>query len=192
MITDATHSDAPASLSDRVITVARLHRAIAPRAFADRHGARSSWNRRAITTSHIAAALGVGVDTVLVRDDPDRHYGTGATGRRGRRLARWGPAVPRSPGHGPSSSQDHITNPDRSGMKYQRRPSLVTSIKSPGVRLGAHLDVGAKHRFHYTAPFEFHGDPAHHPHCLYSAHASELRAGQRKGPCHDNDCSRDG
>ncbi|MFE6611552.1 hypothetical protein [Amycolatopsis sp. NPDC057786] len=181
MTTDETPSRTPASLADRAITVTRLHRAIAPRAFADRHGVRSSWNRRAITTSHIAAALGVGADTVLVRDDPDRHYGTGATLAPGDLI--------------------EVTNdgrrwyfiPDLSGFVMWswlllgpcpdcEAPRVPIARVAGLADLGAHLDPESEERFCDTAPFEFHGDPAHHPHCLYSAHASELRAGHRKEP----------
>ncbi|MBB5856422.1 hypothetical protein ACFQ05_26445 [Amycolatopsis umgeniensis] len=78
MATDEEHSDTPTSLADRAITVARRHRAIDPRAFADRDTIPSSWHRRAITTTRLAVALGVGVECVIVRDDPERHYGIGA------------------------------------------------------------------------------------------------------------------
>ncbi|AIG80498.1 Hypothetical protein AJAP_38565 [Amycolatopsis japonica] len=181
MTTDETPSRTPASLADRAITVARLHRAIAPRAFADRHGAQSSWNRRAITTSHIAAALGVGADTVLVRDDPDRHCGTGATLAPGDLI--------------------EVTNdgrrwyfiPDLSGFVMWSwlllgpcpdcgAPRVPIARVAGLADLGAHLDTESEEHFFDTAPFEFQGDPAHHPHCLYSANASELRAGHRKEP----------
>ncbi|SDU53630.1 hypothetical protein [Amycolatopsis keratiniphila] len=183
MTTDETPSDAPASLADRAITVARLHRAIAPRAFADRHDVRSLWNRRAITTSHIAAALGVAADTVLVRDDPDRHYGTGAL----------------TPGdliEVTSDGRRWYFIPDLSGFvmwswlllgpcpdcEAPRVPIARVAGLAGLADLGAHLDPEAEERFCDTAPCEFHGDPAHHPHCLYSTHASDLRAGHRKEP----------
>ncbi|WP_143202545.1 hypothetical protein [Amycolatopsis sp. CB00013] len=179
MTTAETPSDAPASLADRAITVARLHRAIAPRAFADRHGVRSPWNRRAITTSHIAAALGVAVDTVLVRDDPDRHYGPGAL----------------TPGdliEVTSDGRRWYFIPDLSGFVMWswlllgpcpdcEAPRVPIARVAGLADLGAHL-AESEEPFSETAPFEFHGDPAHHPHCRYSAHAPELRAGHRKEP----------
>ncbi|UUV28581.1 hypothetical protein NQK81_27800 [Amycolatopsis roodepoortensis] len=181
MTTDETHTDAPASLSDRAITVARLHRAIAPRAFADRHGARSPWNRRAITTSHIAAALGVNVDTVLVRDDPDRHYGTGATLTPGDLIEVT------------SDGRCWRFIPDLSGFVMWswlllgpcpdcEAPRVPVARVAGLADLGAYLDTKSEEHFFDTAPFEFHGDPAHRTHCRYSANASELRAGHRKEP----------
>ncbi|MFD5089868.1 hypothetical protein ACFWMR_04665 [Amycolatopsis thailandensis] len=181
MATNETHDDAPASLADRAITVARRQRAIDPSAFADRDTIPSSWNRRAITTTHLAVALGVGVECVIVRDDPDRRYGIGTSTSPGDLIEVT------------SDGRPWYFIPDVTGFVMWswlllgpcpacEAPRVPVTRVAGLADLGAHLDPGPEHHFFDTAPIEFHGDPAHHPHCVYSAHASELRAGQRKEP----------
>ncbi|WP_410647996.1 hypothetical protein [Amycolatopsis sp. cmx-4-54] len=181
MTTDETHSGTPASLTDRAIAAARRHRAIAPHGFADRYLIRSSWGRRAITTTHIAAALGVDVDTVIVRDDPERHYGTEASTSPGDLIEVT------------SDGRPWLFIPDVTGAVLWswlllgpcpdcEAPRVPIARVAGLADLGAYLDPESEHHGLDTAPTEFHGDPGHHPHCLYSANASELRAGHRKEP----------
>ncbi len=170
MTTDETHGDTSASLADRAITVARRQRAIDPRAFADRATIPSSWNRRAITTTHLAVALGVGVECVIVRDDPDRHYGIGASTSPGDLIEVT------------SDGRPWYFIPDVTGFVMWswlllgpcpvcEAPRVPVTRVAGLADLGAHLDPGPGHHFFDTAPVEFHGDPAHRTHCLYAAPA---------------------
>ncbi|MEV6905994.1 hypothetical protein [Amycolatopsis sp. NPDC051071] len=180
MATNETHSDTSASLADRAIAAARRHRAVATHAFADRYTIRSSWGRRAITTMHLAAALGVGVDTVIVRDDPDRHYSTGASTSPGDLIEIT------------SDGRPWYLIPDTTGFVLWswlllgpcpvcETPRVPVARVAGLADLGAHLNPESEHHFLDTVPFESHGDPAHLPHCLYSAYVSDLRTETTKG-----------
>jgi hypothetical protein len=66
-----------AGLAERAVHAARAHRAADPDGFHRRHDDPAEWNRwarRARVVRTIAAALQVGVDSVLVTDDPRREY----------------------------------------------------------------------------------------------------------------------
>jgi len=66
-------------LAERAMHAARAHRAADPDGFHRRHDDPDRWNRwarRARVARTIAAALQVGVDRVLVTDDPHREYRT--------------------------------------------------------------------------------------------------------------------
>ncbi|EHR48363.1 hypothetical protein SacmaDRAFT_0047 [Saccharomonospora marina XMU15] len=66
-------------LAERAVHAARAHRAADPDGFRRRHDNPDRWNRwarRARVARTIAAALQVGVDGVLVTDDPHRQYRT--------------------------------------------------------------------------------------------------------------------
>lgn len=68
-----------AGLAERAVHAARAHRAADPDGFHHRHDDPAQWNRwarRARVARTIAAALQVGVDRVLVADDPHRIYRT--------------------------------------------------------------------------------------------------------------------
>ncbi|TKG60364.1 MULTISPECIES: hypothetical protein [Pseudonocardiaceae] len=164
-----TPTDAPASLTARAITVARRHRDTAPHEFADRHTFRLRWDRRAITAANIATALDVGVDAVLVRDDPDRHHGI-ATGTTPGDLIE----VTREDGRCWYFIQD-LTGFDPLWGWLLLGPcpfcgatavpiARVTSLAD----LGAHLDPDSDHDSNDTAPDPFHGDPGHHQYCFYA------------------------
>lgn len=68
-----TTSDTP--LIDRAVDAARYYLDTAPREFATRHQDLTRWQRRAYSAGTLATALGVPIDDVSVRDDPDRRYG---------------------------------------------------------------------------------------------------------------------
>ena len=68
-----------AALAERAVHAAHAHRAADPDGFHHRHDDPDQWNRwtrRARVARTIAAALQVGVDGVLVTDDPHRQYRT--------------------------------------------------------------------------------------------------------------------
>ncbi len=170
-MTTTTPTDAPASLTARAITTARRHRDTAPREFADRHTFRLQWDRRAITAAHIAAALDVGIDTVIVRDDPDRHHGIGT--------------------HTTPGDLIEVTNEGSSWYFIQdltgfdplwgwlllgpcphcEAPRVPVARVAGLADLGAHLDPESEHHGTDDAPVEFHGDPGHHPHCPHATDA---------------------
>lgn len=66
-------------LAERAVHAAHAHRAADPHGFHHRHDNPDHWNRwarRARVARTIAAALQIGVDGVLVTDDPHRQYRT--------------------------------------------------------------------------------------------------------------------
>jgi hypothetical protein len=171
------------TLTERAIAAARRYRDTVPHEFADRDAVRIRWDRRTMTAAHIATALGVGVDTVLVQDDPDRHYGIGTS---------------RAPG-------DLIEVASDDGPPWHFVPSLTgfdplwgwlllgqcpscEALAVPVARvagladLGAHLDPGTDTVDADTVnaealPPEFHGDPGHRARCRYGPRASDVNAG---------------
>ncbi|MEU3622548.1 hypothetical protein BS329_03655 [Amycolatopsis coloradensis] len=170
MATNETHDDTSASLAERAITVARRQRAIDPRAFAHRDTIPSSWNRRAITTTHLAVALDVSVESVIVRDDPDRRYGIAASTSPGDLIEVT------------SDGRPWYFIPDVTGFVMWtwlllgpclacEAPRVPVTRVAGLASLGAHLDPEPEHHFFDTATIEFHGDPAHRTHCLYAATA---------------------
>lgn len=162
-----TPADTPASLTVRAITAARRHRDTAPHEFADRDTFRLQWDRRAITAANIAAALDVGIDTVIVRDDPARRHGIGTSTTPGD-LIEVTSDDPRSwyfiqdlTGFDPLWGWlllGPCPSCESTGVPVARVAGLAD--------LGAHLDPDSDH--HGTAPVEFHGDPGHDPRCPHA------------------------
>jgi hypothetical protein len=79
MVMMTTASGLGAGLAERAVHAARAYRAADPDGFHRRHNNPEQWNRwtrRARVARTIAAALQVGVDSVLVTDDPHRQYRT--------------------------------------------------------------------------------------------------------------------
>ncbi|GLY68734.1 hypothetical protein [Amycolatopsis taiwanensis] len=177
-----TPTDAPAPLAARAITAARRHRDTAPREFADRHTFRLQWDRRAITAANIAAALGVGIDTVIVRDDPDRHHGLGTN-------TTAGDLIEITTDDGCWYFIQDLTGLDPLwGWLLLGHCPYCEATRVPVARvagladLGAHLDPESDHHGSATAdtaPPEFYGDPGHHPRCPYTASAIASRSADR-------------
>ena len=173
-----TPSDAPATLTARAVTAAHRYRDTAPREFADRDTFRLQWERRAITAANIATALGVGVDTVIVRDDPDRHHGIGTHTTPGDLIEVT------SQGRCWYFIQDLTGIDPLWGWLLLGPCPVCGASRVPVARvagladLGAHLDSESERHGSDTAPVEFHGDPGHTaecraaPHCAH-AHASD-------------------
>lgn len=159
------------SLADRAITVARRYREAGPREFAERYIVASRWSRRTASAANLAATLGIPVDTVLVRDDPQRRYGIGTS---------------LTPGdlfevttNGGSPRWQFI--PDLTGFRpawgwlllgqcpHCEAPRVPVARVAGLADLGAHLDPESDHQGTDAAPLEFDGDPGHHPHCRHAA-----------------------
>lgn len=157
------------SLTERAIAAARRTREIAPHEFADRTNLRLRWDRRAVTATNVATALGVPVDTVLVRDDPDRHYGIGTS---------------RMPGdlievHGDDGVRWRFI-PDLTGFNpmwgwlllgecpYCEAPGVPLARIAGLADLGAHLAPEFGEHGADAAPPEFRGDPGHRPDCHFA------------------------
>lgn len=159
----------PTTLSARAISAACRHRDTAPREFADRHTFPLDWDRRAITAANIAAALGVGNDAVIVRDDPDRSHGIGHNTTPGDLIevtsedGRCWCFIQDLPGFDPLWGW-LLLEPCPYCEANQVPIARIASLAD----LGAHLDPDSDHHGADAAPPEFHGDPGHDPHCPHA------------------------
>ncbi|WP_116051513.1 SH3 domain-containing protein [Amycolatopsis palatopharyngis] len=176
-----TPTDAPTSLTARAITVARRHRDTAPREFADRHIFRLQWDRRAITAANIATALDVGIDAVMVRDDPDRQHGIGTGTTPGDLME-----VTSEDGRCWYFIQD-LTGLDPlwgwlllGPCPFCGATAVPIAQIASLVDLGDHLDPDHGGT---PAPDPFHGDPGHHQYCFYAPNrgARESRTHESSG-----------
>ncbi len=169
----------PPTLTDRAIAAARRHCATAPHEFADRDNIRIRWDRRAITAAHIATALGIGVDTVIVHDDPDRHYGIGTSRAPGDLIeitteqTRPWRFIPSLTGIDPLWGWLLLGQ-----CPYCEAPAVPVARVAGLADLGAHLDPDAESFGAESAPPEFHDDPGHHAPCPYGRRAPADSKGQ--------------
>ncbi|MEV6639652.1 hypothetical protein [Amycolatopsis sp. NPDC051371] len=165
------------ALADRAITMARRYCAAAPREFAERYVVTSRWSRRAASAASLAAALGIPVDAVLVRDDPQRRYGIDTSVTPGDLFE-----VTSDGGHRWQFISDLTGSSPVWGWlllgecPYCEAPRVPVARVAGLADLGAHLDPDGEHLGDEGAPAEFHGDPGHRRDCVAAPRPPDVEA----------------